>query len=80
MNLILLTIILGCAIVLCIGVIGVLMCLCKMYREEIEQLEKELYNLIDYDEWSAREYGDTRVDYYWTAFNLIKAGYRKVVD
>ena len=41
-NLILLTIILGCAIVLCLGVIGVLMCLCKMYREEIEQLEDPL--------------------------------------
>ena len=42
MNLILLTIILGCAIVLCLGVIGVLMCLCKMYRDEIEQLEDPL--------------------------------------
>ena len=50
------------------------------HAEEIMQLEKELYKLISYDEWSARECGDTRVDYYWTAFNLIKAGYRKVVD
>ena len=41
-NLILLTIILGCAIVLCLGVIGVLLCLCKMYREEIAQLEDPL--------------------------------------
>lgn len=54
--------------------------LIEEHEEEIKQLEKELYNLIDYDEWCAREYGDTRVDYYWTAFNLIKAGYRKVVD
>lgn len=38
-NLILLTIIMGCAIALCLGVIGVLLCLCKVYRDEIEQLE-----------------------------------------
>ena len=42
MNLILLTIIMGCAIVLCLVVIGVLLCLCRMYREEIEQLEDPL--------------------------------------
>ena len=29
----------GCAIALCLGVIGVLLCLCKVYRDEIEQLE-----------------------------------------
>lgn len=50
------------------------------HMEEIRQLEEELYHLIDYDEWSAREYGSTEVDYYWTAFNLIKAGYRKVAE
>lgn len=48
------------------------------HKEEIAQLEKELQSLIDYDEWSAREYGDTRVDYYTTAINLLKAGYRKI--
>lgn len=47
------------------------------YKEEINQLAKELYDLIDYDEWAGREYGVTRVDHYWTAFNLIKAGYHK---
>ena len=50
------------------------------HHEEILRLEKELQELIDYDEWSAREYGDARVDYYWTAFNLLKAGYRKVEE
>ena len=50
------------------------------HQEEILQLEKELHELIDYDEWSAREYGETNVDYYWTAFNLLKAGYRKVIE
>lgn len=47
------------------------------YKEEISQLEKELHKLIDFDEWSALEYGETKVDYYWTAVNLLKAGYRK---
>lgn len=54
--------------------------LIEEHTEEIAQLEKELHELIDYDEWSAREYGETKVDYYWTAFNLLKAGYRKVAD
>lgn len=48
------------------------------HKEEISQLEKELHKLIDFDEWSALEYGETKVDYYWTAINLLKAGYRKV--
>lgn len=53
--------------------------LLEEHKEEIDQLAKELFNLIDYDEWSAREYGEHRVDYYWTAVNLLKAGYRKVI-
>ena len=47
------------------------------HSSEIALLEQELYELIDYDEWSAREYGEERVDYYQTAVNLLKAGYRK---
>lgn len=54
--------------------------LIEEHCEEIAQLEKELHNLIDFDEWSWKEYGEERVDYYWTAFNLLKAGYRKVTD
>lgn len=50
------------------------------HQEEIMQLEKELHELIDYDEWSSRELGVDMVDYYWTAFNLLKAGYRKAVE
>ena len=50
------------------------------HQEEILQLEKELRELIDYDEWSSRELGVDMVDYYCTAFNLLKAGYRKVLD
>lgn len=50
------------------------------HEKEIAQLAEELYKLIDYDEWSAREYGETEVDYYGTAFNLLEAGYRKVTD
>lgn len=48
------------------------------HSDEINQLENELRGLIEYDEWSAREYGTTSVDLYETAVNLIKAGYRKV--
>jgi hypothetical protein len=48
------------------------------HKEEIARLEEELTRLIDIDEWAAREYGDTRIDYYWTAINLLRAGYRKV--
>ena len=50
------------------------------HSEEIRQLEKELHNIIDYDEWAGREYGETKVDYYFTAINLLKAGYRKVEE
>ena len=49
------------------------------HSSEIALLEQELHELIDYDEWSAREYGETNVDYYWTAVNLLKAGYKKVI-
>ena len=34
MNLILLTVILGCAVAVCLGVIAVMICLCKAYRDE----------------------------------------------
>lgn len=53
----------------------------KLTPEEFQQaaweLSNELDNLISYDEWAGREYGETRVDYYDTACNIIKAGYRK---
>lgn len=41
-NLIVLTIILSCAIVLCLGVIGILLSLCLTYKEEIAELEDPL--------------------------------------
>lgn len=50
----------------------------KKREEMILEIEKDLQEIIDYDEWAAREYGDTRVDLYSTAINLYKAGYRKV--
>ena len=50
------------------------------HASEIAMLEEELKELVDYDEWSALEYGETRVDYYWTAVNLLKAGYKKVIN
>lgn len=49
------------------------------HKEEIAQLEKDLLELVDFDEWTAMECGGgTWVDYYQTAVNLIDAGYRKV--
>ena len=54
--------------------------LVEEHKEEIYQLEEDLRGLIEYDEWSAREYGRTEVDYYCTAYNLLKVGYRKVAD
>lgn len=42
MNIMLLTVILCCVIAVCLGVIGVMMCLCKAYKDEIEQLEEPL--------------------------------------
>lgn len=47
------------------------------FQQEVWELSNELDKLISYDEWAGREYGETRVDHYDTAFNLIKAGYRK---
>ena len=42
MNLILLTVILGCVILVMLGIIGVMVCLCKMYKDEVEKLEEPL--------------------------------------
>lgn len=42
MNFVLLSVIFGLVIVLCLGIIGVMMCLCKVYRDEIEDLEEPL--------------------------------------
>ena len=47
------------------------------FEREVLELSNELDKLISYDEWAAREYGSTSVDCYDTAYNLIKAGYRK---
>lgn len=49
-------------------------------NKEILSISHDLENLIDYDEWSAREYGETKVDVYVTAMNLYNAGYRKVIS
>ena len=50
----------------------------KKKEQMILEIESDLREIIDYDEWAAREYGDTKVDLYSTAINLYKAGYRKV--
>jgi hypothetical protein len=52
----------------------------KEYNEEIMSMQKDLVNIVQYDEWSAREYGDTKVDYNWTAISLYESGYRKVKE
>ena len=42
-------------------------------------IENDLRELISYDEWVGREYGETRVDWYDPAWNLYNAGYRNVI-
>ena len=49
-------------------------------HKEIWSIANELDDIIDYDEWSAREYGETKVDTFGTAYRLYEAGYRKVKD
>lgn len=50
----------------------------KEHRETISKMNDELNEIIDYDEWAGREYGETRVDYYSSAVRLYNAGYRKI--
>ena len=50
----------------------------KSREQMILEIEQDLQKIIDYDEWSAREYGEERVDLYSTAINLYNAGYRKI--
>lgn len=50
----------------------------KKKEQIILEIYKDLEQIIDYDEWAAREYGEERVDLYSTACNLYNAGYRKV--
>ena len=47
-------------------------------HKEIWAIANEIEDIIDYDEWSAREYGETKVDTFGTAYRLYEAGYRKV--
>lgn len=42
------------------------------------EMEKDLNDIISYDEWACREYGETKVDYYDTTTRLYNAGYRKI--
>lgn len=49
----------------------------KKKEQMILEIEKDLREIIDYDEWAAGEYGEERVDLYSTAINLYNAGYRK---
>lgn len=59
---------------------------CDMSEDEIKEKNKYIYDIeadlrngiIDYDEWSAREYGTIEVDNHSTALNLYNAGYRKI--
>lgn len=49
-------------------------------EEQIKEMARDLQDCIDYDEWAAREYGETYVDYDSTAFNMVKLGYHKQVE
>lgn len=45
-----------------------------------EIMYQDVYNSIKYDEWSAREYGEDKVDTFDTAMSLYEKGYRREVD
>ena len=50
----------------------------KEYNSTISKMDDDLNEIIDYDEWAGREYGETKVDYWYSAKNLYNAGYRKI--
>lgn len=50
----------------------------KEYASAISKMDDDLNEIIDYDEWAGREYGETNVDYWYSAKNLYNAGYRKI--
>ena len=50
----------------------------KEYTATISKMDDDLNEIIDYDEWAGREYGETKVDYWYSAKNLYNAGYRKI--
>jgi hypothetical protein len=49
-----------------------------MDEKQIEEMARDLFECLEYDEWSSREYGETEVDTDTTARNLINKGYRKI--
>ena len=50
----------------------------REYTSIISKMDDDLNEIIDYDEWAGREYGETKVDYWYSAKNLYNAGYRKI--
>ena len=46
-------------------------------KKKIEEMARDLFDCLEYDEYSAREYGETEVDTDATARNLYKQGYQK---
>lgn len=50
----------------------------KEYTTIISKMDDDLNEIIDYDEWAGIEYGETKVDYWYSAKNLYDAGYRKI--
>lgn len=50
----------------------------KTYKDTISEMTDDLDKIIDYDEWAAIEYDETKVDTWYSAKNLYNAGYRKI--
>ena len=50
----------------------------KTYNQTINTINNDLNEIIDYDEWAAKEFGEMTVDYWCSAENLYKMGYRKI--
>ena len=50
----------------------------QLYIQEV--MYTDVSESVSYDEWSAREYGENKVDTFDTAGNLYDKGYRKEID
>lgn len=49
----------------------------KEYTSVISKMDDDLNEIIDYDEWAGREYGETKVDYWYSAKTYIMLAIEK---
>ena len=51
----------------------------KEYTATISKMDDDLNEIVNYDKWAGIVYGETKVDYWYSAKNLYNAGYRKII-